>query len=91
VRTGSGDPAVVEDDHSIDIDDGRKPMRDDYRGRSVIEPAQRFMNQGFAFRVERAGGFIEDQDARICGVRAGSLATRNVEVGEWRRSPVSHG
>ena len=46
-------------------------MRDDQRGAADHEVFQRVLHGAFALRVERRGGFIEQQDGRVLEQRAG--------------------
>ena len=64
---------------TVGVSHGRQSVRDDNDSAIFGDRPHVLLDDSLAFIVQRAGGFIEDQDARICGVRAGSLATRKVE------------
>lgn len=65
-----GDPPAIEDDDAVDVDDGRQPMRDDERGRSIIQRAKGIVDERFALRIERAGRFVQHENGRAPEHRA---------------------
>src|SRR6185503_16932798 len=50
--------------------DRRQPMRDDKGRAAPPQRAQTVLDERFALAVERRGGFVEDEDARIGEDRA---------------------
>ena len=59
------DAAAVHDDEAVHRGDGREPVRDGDHGLAFHEPVQALLNHGLDFAVERAGGFVEQQDRRV--------------------------
>jgi len=49
----------------------RHAMRDHHRGATFDEFGKRFVDQLFAFWVNLAGGFVQDQDVGVFKDRAG--------------------
>ena len=58
-------PALLHDDDQVGIAHRGKPMGDHDRGAALAQPAERDLDGCLALGVERAGRFIEQQDARI--------------------------
>ena len=62
--------AFMNDENAVRMFDRRQPVRDD-QCRAVFEQLiQRFLNQRFGVRVDRTGGFVEDENFRVEGQRA---------------------
>ena len=70
VRADLDDAALVHHDDAIGVQDGGQPVRDDHAGAAAHELPQRILDQVLALAVERAGGFVQDQDARVAQERA---------------------
>ena len=63
--------AFVHDEDAVGALDGGQPMRD-HDGRAAFHQArQRLANAQLGFGVDARGGFVQDQEARIVGQRAG--------------------
>src|SRR5262249_15923001 len=62
-------PPVHDDDAVCALDRG-EAVRDDERRSAGHQSLQRELNGAFAFRVERAGGFVEQENGRIAQDRA---------------------
>ena len=73
------DATTIDGYDTVGVSHGRHSVRDDNDSAIFGNRPHALLDDSLAFIVQRAGGFIEDQDARIC-VKAGSLATRNVEA-----------
>ena len=56
------DLSVVDDNNLVGIFDGGKTMSDHESGAIFQQRFHRLLNQLFAFCVQIAGGFVEDQD-----------------------------
>ena len=59
------DPAAVHHHDAIGGAYRRQPVSDHQRGAALHQPFERLLDQPLAFRVERAGRFVEQQDRRI--------------------------
>lgn len=68
---GLGDLAVVQDDDLVCVADGVEPVGDDEDGAMLDEPGQGLLDGVFVDRVERGGGFVEQQDGCALGDGAG--------------------
>ena len=65
VITGGGHTAFIEHDDAIRIQDGCEPVGDDQAGAALPQAFQRFLHQPFAFRIEGAGGFVQEKQRRV--------------------------
>jgi len=70
VGAGFHDTSAGDDDDSIHLPHGGEPMGDDKRSAPAHQGFQRFLNQAFAFRIQGAGGFIQNEDGGILQDRA---------------------
>ena len=59
------DPAVLEHDDQVGVADRREPVRDDERGAAGEETTERPLDLALGADVDRRGGLVEDQDARV--------------------------
>ncbi|MBW8894520.1 MAG: hypothetical protein JF617_21395, partial [Burkholderiales bacterium] len=59
------DAAGVQHDDAVGLLDGGQPVRDDQRRAVLHGRLQRGLHDAFAFRVQRAGRFVEQQQRRI--------------------------
>ena len=62
VGADRGDAAIFEHGDAIGAADGAEPMRDHQHGAALHQVAERVLHQRFALRIERGGGFVENQD-----------------------------
>src|SRR5438876_10704921 len=74
-------PSLIEDEDASGTPDSRQSVGNDQSGAILGELSQRLLEQGLAFRIERARRLIEEQDRRIAQDRpangdALALATR---------------
>ena len=60
-----GDAAFLEDNDAIGLAERADPVRDRDSGSTLDQDIERFLNLSFGFRVDRRGGFVEDEDPRI--------------------------
>src|ERR1700722_2512524 len=65
------DGAVLEDENTVGRAHRRKPMRDDQRSAAAHQPFESLQNQALALRIERTGGFVQNQDGRVAQNGAG--------------------
>ena len=65
VGADGGDAAAFENGDAVGAANGRKPMRDHHHGAVLHQVGQRGLHQGFAFGIERRGGFVQNQDGRV--------------------------
>ena len=65
------DCAVLHHAYDVGVLHGRKPVCDDERGAAAREGRERFLNELFAFVVERARRLVEQKDGRVFQDRAG--------------------
>jgi hypothetical protein len=70
VDAGFHDPSASDDNDSIHMPHGGEAVSDDKRCAPLHQGFQRFLNQSFAFRVQRTGGFIQNEDGWILQDRA---------------------
>ena len=71
VRAGFSHATLIEHADLIGPGDGGKTMGDDEHGAAFLETVERDLHMALAGRVERAGGFIEQEDRRILEKRTG--------------------
>jgi hypothetical protein len=57
--------ALVEHDEPVHRRDGREAVGDGDHGLAFHQPVQAGLDGGFDLGVERAGGFVEQQDGRV--------------------------
>ena len=79
------DEALFDNKDLVGAADGGKAVRDDEGGAALHELLQAGLDHGFGFGVERACGFIEDEDARLGEQGAGNrqaltLAARKLDA-----------
>src|SRR5262249_36237436 len=65
VRADLDDLAAFEDDDAAGVPDGAQAVGDDEAGAALHEFEERALDERFALGIEVAGGFVEDQDARV--------------------------
>jgi hypothetical protein len=71
VRAGFHDAALVQHDNHVGVQNGREPVRD-ANGRAALHQfVERGLHGAFGFGVERAGGFVQDQNRRVLQNGAG--------------------
>ncbi len=59
------DAALVEHDQPVHCGDGRQTVRDGHHRLALHQAIEALLDRGFDFAVERAGGFIEQQDGGV--------------------------
>ena len=59
------DAAVVEHDQAVHLRDGGEPVRDGDHGLARHQRAERRLDRGLDFAVERGGRLVEHQDRRV--------------------------
>src|SRR5258708_17828233 len=70
VGAGGDDAAVVHDDDAVGRLNGRQAVRDDKRRATLHEALEGELHRLLAFRVERAGGLVEEENGAIGEDRA---------------------
>ena len=71
VRAGLNDAALVQHDNHVRVENGGEPVRD-ANGRAALHQfVERGLHGAFGFGVERAGGFIQNQNRRVLQNGAG--------------------
>ena len=71
VGAALGDAAAVEDEDLVRLEDGAEAVGDDDAGAVREDALEGLLDEAFGFAVETAGGFIEDEDARVAQDDAG--------------------
>jgi uncharacterized membrane protein YccC len=84
------DPAVVKDDELIHSHDGAQPMSHQ-GGAAVHELPQSLLDEDLAFRVQRAGGLVEQQDRRVAQDGAGERDPLALAAGQLDPAFPDHG
>ena len=79
------DPSMVKHKHLIGVANGAEAVGDDEAGPPGEQHFQGVLDARFGHRVDAAGGFVEDEDARVSEHRAGeadelALAEREVDA-----------
>jgi hypothetical protein len=59
------DLAALQHEDRVGIDQRREPVRDDDQCTAVGDAIDVGVDDGLALGVERAGGFVEDENARV--------------------------
>ena len=65
MRPFVNEAAAIEHEDAVGLHDGGESVRYHERGAALHDFVERFLHQGLAFRIERAGRFVEKQDGRI--------------------------
>ena len=71
VGAALGDMAAIEDEDLVSFEDSAEAVGDDDAGAVREDVLERFLDELFGLAVETAGGFIEDEDARVAQDDAG--------------------
>ena len=85
------DATSIEDDDVVGFEDGVETMRDGDDGTTLHESARGFFEQGFGFRVEAGGRFVEDEDGRVLEEGAGEGKTLCLSAAETRSAFADDG
>ena len=59
------DPAEVQNNNSVSLEDGRETMCDDQSRALVHQALEGLLNQAFTRRIQRAGSFIKQHNGRV--------------------------
>ena len=65
VRAVLDDPALVDHEDQVGVDDRRQPVRDHERRPADHQPLERVEDDGLGPRVDRRRRLVEDQDRRV--------------------------
>ena len=91
VSAGLHHASPGDNDDSIHMPHGCQPMRDDERGPSPHQNFERFLNEPLALRIERAGGFIQDEDDGILQDGPGNGDALTLAAGELDAAVADQG
>jgi CheY-like chemotaxis protein len=85
VRAFFHDAACVQHDQAVQRGDGGQAVRNGDHGLALHQAVQAFLDGGFDLAVERAGGFVQQQDGRVLEHHAGNghalaLAARELDA-----------
>src|SRR5262249_30160137 len=69
------DPTTLDRDDPVGMANSRKPMRNHQDSASSGDPLHVCLDDSLALIIEGAGGFIEDQDARVSDERSSNRDT----------------
>ena len=81
-RAGLDDPSVLKHQNARRIAHGGEPVGDDEGGAAFHDFVERQIDALLGHRIERAGGFVEDQDRRVLEQRAGDGEPLPLAAGE---------
>ena len=65
MRSFFNNAAVAHHDNAVGLLDGSQAVGDDDAGPAVHQAFQCLLNQPFGFIIQRAGGFVEQQDGCV--------------------------
>ncbi len=80
------DAAVVDDQDAVGPQDRAEPMRDDERGAAFEQLFERALHELLGGRVDGAGGFVQEEDARVG--QEGARETDELTLAESRRAGI---
>lgn len=80
---GFGDFAVADDEDEVGIADSGEAVGDDEGGAAAHEGVEGVLDEAFAFGIEGAGGFVEDEDGGIAKDGAGDGDALTLATGEF--------
>ena len=89
MRAFLDDPAMVHHEDTVGLQDGREPVGNYDRRALAHQPVERLLHQRLAFRVERRGRLVEQQQRRLLQDCASdrdtlALAQRVQELNRYR-------
>ena len=87
MRSLLDDPTLGEDEDTVGVADGGEAVGDDEGGATLHEALEGFVDEALGLAVEGGGGFVEEEDFRICEDGAGNgdaLALAARELGAAR-------
>ena len=80
---------LVEDEDGIGLPNRGEPMRNDENSPPLADAAEIVLNDPLGLVVERAGGFVENQNARVCHQRTCNCDPLPLTPGEGG-APFTH-
>src|SRR5712664_2746482 len=83
--------AVTEHQDLVGVHHGREPVRDHEGGAAYGDALELRLDGFFGARIERRGGLVEDQDARVFQQRAGYGHALLFPAGELQSALPDHG
>ena len=78
--------ALVQHQDGVAVGQRRQPVRHDHHGAAARHVRQVGVDQGLAFRIERAGRLVQDQDARVVHQGAGDRQALPLAAGQVGRA-----
>ena len=91
MRPDIDDVATVQHQDLMAVGQGTEPVRHDQHGPAKRDALDVGIDQRLAFRIERAGGLIQDQDARIMDQRPRDRQTLALAAGQIGRTFLDPG
>ena len=85
------DPAVFDHEDTVGVPDGGQAVRDHEIRAALHQVVHRGLDLAFRARIDRAGRFVEDQDARVGDDRAGDRQQLLLAGGKVGATLVEHG
>lgn len=76
------DAALVENQHAVHAAQGGEAVGDDEGGAAATEGVEVGLEAGLGLDVERAGGFVEDDDGGVAEEHAGKGEALALATGE---------
>src|SRR5271154_6227061 len=89
MRAAFDDLALFHNQDLLSASDGGKPMRNHEGGTALHQVAQAILDHCLRFGVERTGGLVEDEDARVGEDGAGDGETLTLAARELH-SALAH-
>ncbi len=77
------DPSILHGDNFVGVHDGGQPVRDNQCGSADHQFVQGILDQLFAFAVQRAGRFVQNQNARVAQKGAGDGEALLLAAGQF--------
>ena len=91
MSAGLDDAAVFDDDNHVGAGDRAQPVGDDEARSSAHQMAEALLNQPLAFRVEIAGGLVENQQLGVGQDRPGDRQSLPLAAAEPHAAFANHG
>ena len=85
------DLAVFEDDDPVEAGDRGEAVRDDDRSAALHEVLECCLDQLLALGIQGAGGFVQDQDGRVCQNSARNDDSLPLAAGEFHAALAGDG
>ena len=83
--------AFIEDKDAVGVDDGGEAVCDDEAGAVFGDLVERVLDLFFGVAVERAGGFVEDENGRVLENGTGDRHSLLLAAGKFQPALADHG